>query len=135
MSFSILGTGSALPAVAVSNDDLSRIVDTSDEWIRTRTGIVERRVCTTETITDLAYQAAMKALDDSGCTASELDMIICATITADYSTPSMACILQKRLGANCPAFDVSAACTGFLYAMDIAAAYFARKPQQKILQP
>lgn len=133
MSFSILGTGSALPAVAVSNDDLSRIVDTSDEWIRTRTGIVERRVCTTETITDLAYQAAMKALDDSGCTASELDMIICATITADYSTPSMACILQKRLGANCPAFDVSAACTGFLYAMDIAAAYFARKPQQKIL--
>lgn len=133
MSFSILGTGSAVPSVTVSNEDLSRIVDTSDEWIRTRTGIHERRVCGTETITELAYRAAMNALENSDCSVDALDLIICATMTADYSTPSMACLLQKRLGATCPAFDVNAACTGFLYAMDIAAAYFTRNPQQKVL--
>ncbi len=133
MSFSILGTGSALPATIITNDDLSRIVDTSDEWIRSRTGIGQRRVCTTETITDLAYQAAVAALENSGCRAEELNLIICATMTADDATPSMACLLQQRLGAVCAAFDINAACTGFLYAMDIAAAYFSRKPDYKIL--
>ena len=133
MSFSILGTGSALPAAIITNDDLSRIVDTSDEWIRSRTGIGQRRVCTTETITDLAYQAALTALENSGCRAEELNLIICATMTADDATPSMACLLQQRLGAVCAAFDINAACTGFLYAMDIAAAYFSRQPNQKIL--
>ncbi len=133
MSFSILGTGSALPATIITNDDLSRIVDTSDEWIRSRTGIGQRRVCTTETITDLAYQAALAALENSGCRAEELNLIICATMTADDATPSMACLLQQRLGAVCAAFDINAACTGFLYAMDIAAAYFSRQPNQKIL--
>ena len=133
MSFSILGTGSALPSVTVTNEDLSKIVDTNDEWIRSRTGIVERHLCGEESITDLAYQAAIHALEDSGCVASELDLIICATITAEHTTPSMACMLQERLGAKCPAFDLSAACTGFIYALDVAAAYFARDPQQKIL--
>lgn len=133
MSFSILGTGSALPATIITNDDLSRIVDTSDEWIRSRTGIGQRRVCTTETITDLAYQAALAALENSGCRAEELNLIICATMTADDATPSMACLLQQRLGAVCAAFDINAACTGFLYAMDIAAAYFSRQPNHKIL--
>lgn len=133
MSFSILGTGSAVPSVVVTNEDISRIVDTSDEWIRSRTGIAERRVCGSETITDLAYQAAVCALEDSGCQASELDLIICATMTPDYATPSMACILQMRLGATCPAFDINAACTGFLYAMDIAVSYFVRNSNQKIL--
>ena len=127
MSFSILGTGSALPERVVTNEELSHMVDTSDAWIRTRTGIRERRVCSSETVTELACQAAAKALTDSGCTAAELDLIICATISADYATPSMACILQDKLGAHCPAFDINAACTGFLYALDIAAGYFARK--------
>ncbi len=133
MSFSILGTGSALPERVVTNEELSHMVDTSDAWIRTRTGIRERRVCSSETVTELACQAAAKALTDSGCTAAELDLIICATISADYATPSMACILQDKLGAHCPAFDINAACTGFLYALDIAAGYFARKADQKIL--
>ena len=133
MSFCILGTGSALPSRIITNDDLSQMVDTSDEWIRTRTGITERRVCTTETITDLAFQAAQKALADSGCSADELDLIICATISADYATPSMACTLQMQLGATCPAFDLNAACTGFIYALDVAAGYFSRRPDQKIL--
>lgn len=133
MTFCILGTGSALPSRIITNEELSRMVDTSDEWIRTRTGITERRVCTKESITDLAFQAAQKALADSNCSADELDLIICATISADYTTPSMACILQKQLGAVCPAFDINAACTGFIYALDVAAGYFARKPDQKIL--
>lgn len=133
MSFTILGTGSALPGQIITNDALSQIVDTSDEWIRSRTGIAERRVCSTETAADLAYEAAINALQDSNCTANDLDMIICATISADYITPSMACVIQKRLGATCPAFDINAACTGFIYALDVAAGYFARKPDQKIL--
>ena len=82
MSFSILGTGSALPSRVVTNEDLSLLVDTSDEWIKTRTGITERRVCTEESITELAVQAAQKALEDSGCSADELDLIICATMSA-----------------------------------------------------
>lgn len=133
MSFTILGTGSALPAQIVTNEALSRTVDTSDAWIRSRTGIGQRRVCSRESLTDLAYQAALQALEDSCCSAGELDLIICATMSADYATPSLACLLQARLGASCPAFDVNAACTGFLYGLDMAAGYFARKPQQKIL--
>ena len=133
MSFSILGTGSALPSRTVTNGELSQIVDTSDEWIRTRTGISERRVCSDESISDLAYQAARNALADCSCSAKELDLIICATMSADYTTPSLACILQMKLGASCAAFDVNAACTGFIYALDVAAGYFARKPDMKIL--
>lgn len=133
MSFSILGTGSALPSRVVTNEELSQMVDTSDEWIQTRTGITERRVCTEESITELAVQAAQKALEDSGCSADELDLIICATMSADYTTPSMACVLQMQLGASCPAFDINAACTGFLYALAVAAGYFARTADQKIL--
>lgn len=133
MSFSILGTGSALPRQVVTNDVLSHIVDTSDEWIQSRTGIAKRHVSTGETAADLAYQAAMHALADSGVHANELDLIICATISGDYATPSMACIVQARLGAACPAFDINAACTGFVYGLDVAAGYFARKPNQKIL--
>lgn len=133
MSFSILGTGSALPAQVITNDALSQIVDTSDEWIQSRTGIAERRICSHESAVDLAYEAAINALKDSACTANDLDLIICATISADYITPSLACILQQRLGATCPAFDLNAACTGFIYGLDVAAGYFARKPNQKIL--
>lgn len=133
MSFTILGTGSALPAKVVTNDDLSQLVETSDEWIRTRTGIAERRICTDESLTDLAVQAARKALEDAGCHAEELDLILCATISGDYATPSMACVIQMQLGATCPAFDLNAACSGFLYGLDVADAYFTRRPQQKIL--
>lgn len=133
MSFSIIGTGSALPKQVVTNKDLEELVETSDEWITSRTGIHERRVCTSESVTDLAVSAAQNALLNAGCSSSELDLIICATISADFATPSLACLLQMKLGASCPAFDVNAACTGMIYAMDIADGYFARKPDQKIL--
>lgn len=133
MSFTITGTGSAVPSCIKTNDDLSKIVDTSDEWISTRTGIKERRICVDESITDLTYESAVLALKDANTDPSELDLIICATISSDYITPSLACIIQNKIGATCPAFDVSAACTGLIYALDIAASYFESGRANKIL--
>ena len=109
MSFSIIGTGSASPSQNKTNDDLAQILDTNDEWIRSKTGIRERRILGEETITDLVVESSLLALEDAGVLSKELDLIICATVTSDYITPSMACIVQRRIGATCPAFDISAA--------------------------
>lgn len=133
MSFSIMGTGSAYPARAVTNDELSTLVDTSDAWIFSRTGVRERRILTSETLEDIAFAAAKRALGDAGISPGELDLIVCATIRNDYITPSLACMLQKRLGASCVSMDVNAACSGFLYALDVADGYFARKKVKKAL--
>jgi len=118
----ILATGSALPERVVTNADLEKIVDTSDEWIRTRTGIRERRVAADgETTGDLAFRAAQQALQDAGVKASDLDMVILGTTTPDLVFPATACLIQNRLGANgCMAFDVNAACSGFVYALGVA---------------
>jgi len=118
----IAGTGSYLPEKILTNDDLAQFVDTSDEWIQTRTGIRQRHVAAKgETTCDLAYQAALRALDAAGVAASELDLIIVGTTTPDLIFPSTACLLQHRLGAEgCPAFDVNAACSGFVYALTVA---------------
>lgn len=110
MGFTILGTGSALPERSVSNDELSEFLDTSDEWIFTRTGIKSRHVCTTESLDDLAVAASERALQVSGIDASQLDLIVCSTTTGDHLVPAEACAVAERLGATCPAFDVSAAC-------------------------
>lgn len=131
MSFCVLGTGSYVPPKVVTNDDLASFLVTSDEWIRERTGIRERHVCVEESACDLAYQAALAALDQSGVKAEELDMILCATISSDFATPSMSCVIQKRLGASCPAMDINAACSGFLFLLDTAAGFFARGPGGK----
>ncbi len=133
MNFKILGTGSAHPKCARTNDDLAEIVETSDEWIYSRTGIKSRYVCTDETISDVAEAAGRSALEQAGVKASELDLIICSTIRGDYFTPSLACVLQERLGAHCPAFDINAACTGFLYALDIADGFFERGCVRRVL--
>jgi 3-oxoacyl-[acyl-carrier-protein] synthase-3 len=118
----ILATGSALPARVVTNADLEKIVDTSDEWIRTRTGIRERHVAAEgETTGDLAFRAGQQALTDAGIKASDLDMVVLGTTTPDIIFPATACLIQDRLGANgCMAFDVNAACSGFMYALGIA---------------
>ena len=118
----IVGTGSYLPEKVLTNDDLSKIVDTSDEWIAARTGIRERHVAAEgETTGDLAYHAAVRAMEAAGVEASELDLIVLGTTTPDLIFPSTACLLQHRLGANgCPAFDVNAACSGFIYALTVA---------------
>jgi 3-oxoacyl-[acyl-carrier-protein] synthase-3 len=118
----ILGTGSALPAKVLTNQDLERLVDTSDRWIRDRTGIVQRHIAADdETCVDLAERAARAALDAAGVAASDLDLIVVATTTPDQTFPSSACLLQERLDSHgCPAFDVQAVCTGFVYALAIA---------------
>jgi 3-oxoacyl-[acyl-carrier-protein] synthase-3 len=118
----IAGTGSYLPEKVLTNDDLRQFVDTSDEWITSRTGIRERHVAAEgETTGDLAFHAATRALEAAGVDASEIDLIVLGTTTPDLIFPSTACLLQHRLGAHgCPAFDVNAACSGFLYAMTVA---------------
>ena len=133
MSYSIAGTGSALPLRAVSNDQLGSFLETSDEWIRSRTGIAERHVLVQENLKDLAAKAGLDALRMAGIGAAELDLIICATTASDHLIPSLACEVQSFIGAVCPAFDINAACSGFLYSLDVAAGYFCRKPNSRIL--
>ncbi|GAB1407958.1 ketoacyl-ACP synthase III [Thermomonas brevis] len=118
----IAGTGSYLPEKVLTNDDLAKLVDTSDEWIAARTGIRERHVAAEgETTSDLAYHASLRAMEAAGVSAGELDLIVMGTTTPDLIFPSSACLLQHKLGANgCPAFDVNAACSGFVYALTIA---------------
>ncbi|SEJ47835.1 beta-ketoacyl-ACP synthase III [Frateuria terrea] len=118
----ITGTGSALPERVLSNFDLEKFVETSDEWIHSRTGIRQRHVAAEgETTGDLAFLAAERALAAAGVKASELDLIVLGTTTPDLIFPSTACLVQNRLGANgCAAFDVNAACSGFVYALGVA---------------
>ena len=133
MSFRIIGTGSAVPSKTVTNEDLSGMMETSDEWIRTRVGVAERRIATTESTADLAYEAAVKALEMSGISADSLDLIVAATITPDRVCPTTAGTVQVRLGASCPAFDISSACSGFLFALETAAGFFARGNTKRAL--
>lgn len=133
MSFQILGTGSFVPERVVTNEELSQMVDTSDEWIVKRIGVRKRRVCTSETVTDLGVEAARRALADAGVQPEELDLIIAATISADTISPGLGGMVQNRLGARCPAFDMNVACPGFLFALDVAAGFFARKAVKKVL--
>jgi 3-oxoacyl-[acyl-carrier-protein] synthase-3 len=118
----IAGTGSYLPERVLTNDDLSKLVDTSDEWIAARTGIRQRHIAAEgETTGDLGYHAAVRALEAAGVEAGELDLIVLGTTTPDLIFPSTACLIQHRLGAaGCPAFDVNAACSGFVYALTVA---------------
>ncbi len=131
----IAGTGSYLPANIVTNQDLEQRVETSDEWIRSRTGIRERRVAAEgETTGDLAFHAATRALEAAGVAAAELDLIVLGTTTPDIIFPSTACLLQHRLGANgCAAFDVNAACSGFVYALGVANAFIRSGQAKKAL--
>jgi 3-oxoacyl-[acyl-carrier-protein] synthase III len=119
---SIIATGSYVPERILTNGDLERIVDTTDEWIRTRTGISERRIAAADEATsDMATKAAIAAMDQAGVDAKEIDLIIVATVTPDMFFPATACWVQKKLGAvRAACFDISAACSGFLYAMEIA---------------
>lgn len=119
---SIIGTGSYMPARIMTNDDLSKIVDTNDEWITSRTGIKERRIAAdNEATSDMASEAARRAMADAGVKPEDIQLIIVATVTPDMFFPSTACFVQKKIGAaNAVCFDVSAACSGFLYALQVA---------------
>src|SRR3954463_8654023 len=118
----ISGTGSYLPEKILTNSDLEKMVETSDEWIYTRTGIRQRHIAAEgEATSDMALVASRKALAAAGISAQDIDLIVVATTTPDMIFPSTACILQAKLGAkNCPAFDVQAVCSGFIYALSIA---------------
>jgi len=133
MGFHICGTGSAVPEKVLTNEALSRMVETNDEWIRTRVGVQSRHIAEAESTSDLAFAAAQRALEQSGVGAAELDLIIVATITADDICPTTAGTVQRRLGASCPAFDINSACSGFLFALDTADGYFARGRAKKAL--
>ncbi|MDG3087622.1 ketoacyl-ACP synthase III [Vibrio hannami] len=121
----ILGTGSYLPSQVRSNADLEKMVDTSDEWIVTRTGIKERRISAeNETVADMATEAARNAIDMAGIDKNDIDMILVATTSGSHAFPSAACQVQANLGIkHCPAFDMAAACSGFVYALSVADQY------------
>jgi 3-oxoacyl-[acyl-carrier-protein] synthase III len=135
MNSRIVGTGSYLPKKILTNADLEKIVDTSDEWIRSRTGIRSRHIAADGELTsDLALPAAQKALQSAGVAAGDIDMIIVATTTPDMIFPSTACILQSRLGiAGCPAFDLQAVCSGFVYALGTADLFIRAGQAKKVL--
>lgn len=124
MSVKIIGTGSALPERKVTNEDLMRLVDTSDEWIRERTGIGSRRISTGETVVSLAARACRNALEYAGKEASEVELLLVATCSPEQGIPCAACQVQSQLGAaQAVAFDLNAACAGFLFALNTACAY------------
>src|ERR1700749_2818393 len=131
----IVATGSALPERVLTNADLEKFVDTSDEWIRTRTDIRQRHIAADgETTGDLSTLAAQRALDAAGVKASEIDLIVLGTTTPDIVFPSTACLVQHRLGANgCAAFDVNAACSGFVYSLGVANAFIRRGRSKRAL--
>ena len=129
----ILSTGSALPSKVVTNQELTGFLDTSDEWISTRTGIRERRVLGDESLSHLASRAAQAALEAAKLGADAIDFIICSTVQGEWVTPALACIVQRDLGATCPALDVNGACAGFIYALDMADAYLRAGKAGRIL--
>ena len=120
----ITGTGSVLPKKIVTNDMLSEFLDTSDAWIYPRTGIRYRHVISDEKLEDMAAEASVKALENAGIKAEDLDMIICSNVVNEYVTPSLSCIVQGAIGATCPCLDINCACAGFIYALDIAESHF-----------
>lgn len=126
MSIQIKGTGSYVPPKILTNQELSALVDTNDDWIRRRVGIAERRVSENQTAADFAVAAAKKAMENANITADEVDLIICATITSETICPTIAGTVQNAIGATCPAFDINSACSGFIFALDTAAAFVQR---------
>jgi 3-oxoacyl-[acyl-carrier-protein] synthase-3 len=132
---SISGVGSYVPAKILTNADLEKLVDTSDEWITSRTGIKERRVAARNEFTsDLATHAALRAMHRAGVTAEQIDLIIVATITPDMPFPSTACLVQQKIGATrAAAFDLEAACSGFIYALEIAQQFIMSQTYDTVL--
>ena len=129
----IIGTGSYLPPKVVTNYDLEKTLDTSDEWITARTGIKERRIVTDQNTCDLALEASLKALSMAELKPEDIDLIILSTTTPDKIFPATATILQNRLGASCPAFDLQAVCAGFVFALTTAQQYIENGAAKNIL--
>ncbi|MDR2569260.1 MAG: ketoacyl-ACP synthase III [Oscillospiraceae bacterium] len=129
----IIGMGRGVPDRRVFNDELAGFLDTDDSWISSRTGIKSRYVCTYETLTELSVTASRQALSKAGLEAHNIDLVLCVTLGGDYVTPSLACSVAEQISATCPAFDINAACTGFVYALDVASVYLAAGRAKNIL--
>jgi len=130
----VVGLGSVLPERVVPNEEFAKLVDTSDEWIRERTGVAERHFAAEDQVTsDLAVEATRTALDSAGVSAEQLDLIVCATLTPDTPIPATAVWVQRKLGIVAPAFDVNAACAGFSYALSTATAFIESGQAETVL--
>jgi 3-oxoacyl-[acyl-carrier-protein] synthase-3 len=131
MSFSICGIGNYSPETVITNDDFAKIMDTSDEWIRPRTGIRQRHFAAGTPTYIMGIKAAKDAIKNAGIDVSEIGLVIVATITGDFFTPSISCLVAGELGLRCPAFDLAAACSGFVYALDTAERFLRTDPELK----
>lgn len=129
----ILGSGKFLPKHILSNQDLESIVDTSDEWITKRTGISSRHVVTSESVAHMAIEASVLALKNADIASSEIDLVICGTLGGDFVLPSVACLVAGHFDLKIPAFDINAACSGYVYALDVAVAYITSGKAEKVL--
>ena len=129
----IIGTGSALPKKTVTNDMMAEFLDTSDEWITTRTGITSRHIMTDERLEDLGAEAIMKALEMSGLGVGDIDLFIVSNVVSEYGTPSLSCIVAAKIGLRCPMFDINCACPGFVYALDMAESYYKAGKAKNVL--
>ncbi|MGI6280460.1 MAG: beta-ketoacyl-ACP synthase III [Acutalibacteraceae bacterium] len=133
MSLKIVSVGKAVPENVVTNHKLSEFLDTSNEWIISKTGIESRHISSGETLTQLAAGAAESALLKAGITPADVDLIICSTIRGDYLFPSLSCCVSEKLSLKCPAFDINAACSGFIYALDVADGYISSGKAENVL--
>ncbi len=124
----IIGTGSAHPSFVLTNDMFTSFLDTSDEWITTRTGIKKRQIITSEHLEDLAAAAAENALENAKLKATDIDFVICSNVVNEYVTPGMGCIVNGKLGIECPSIDINCACAGFVYALQIANSFIETMP-------
>jgi len=133
MSLKILSVKKSVPQKIISNEDLAKFLDTNDQWISSRTGIKNRHICTSESLVDLCEDAVKKAVEQAGIAFSDIDLVICSTLCGDYLMPSLACCVCERIKISCPAFDINAACSGFIYALDIADGYISTGKANNIL--
>lgn len=129
----IIGTGSAMPSLSVTNDMISKFLDTNDEWISTRTGIKQRRIISNDSLKELAVRSSLSAINDAGITADDLDYIFCSNVINNFVTPSFSSIIQGEIGASCPCIDLNVACSGFIYALDIAESFISAGKAETIL--
>lgn len=133
MSFSVLGTGMYVPPRIVTNEDMSKIVDTNDEWIMQRVGVKERHISEHETAAEMGCKAALAALENSGVKKEEIDLILAASVSGESISPSVSCMIQNLLGVHCMTMDINAACSAFVFMLETAAGFFARGRAKKIL--
>lgn len=129
----VIGLGKALPALQVSNDDLATFLDTSNEWISTRTGILHRRLIVDEKIEDLATQAAQEAIESAGLTVADIDYILCTNSFSTWMTPGLGCVVASKLDTHIPSLDLNGACAGFVYALELAQSLLASASYKRIL--